>query len=233
MRAPMSKAPLEVIALCVLVGVGALPLACGGGGQKPAGSASAGEPTENSSLDEPKAKATAAPPPADSASAGPAVEPPLAQVLVTDSGQITKMYDAANASPAATLKPDGAKGGDALAKGVREAAKKLTAGMTPEGPLAMGSVKEKQHLHTDVTLQPGKCYSIVGFSQKVKDLDLYLFVPPGILSGQDLSDDNKPVVGGPPQPMCPVGSTAITYTLDIFADAGAGEIAVQLYSKGN
>jgi len=228
----MNKTPLRIVALCVLAGAGALPAACGGGGQKPAESATAGEPSENSALDEPKAGAKSTPPPADSASAAPAVEPPLAQVLVTDSGQITKIYDAANASPAATLKPDGAKGGDALAKGVREAAKKLTAGMTPDGPLAMGSVKEKQHLHTDVTLQPGKCYSIVGFSQKVKDLDLYMFLPPGILSGQDLTDDNKPIIGGPPQPMCPVSQQPVTYKVDIFAESGGGDVAVQLFSKG-
>jgi len=226
----MSKAPLQVVALLVLAGAGALPLACGGG-QKPAESATAGEPSENSALDEPKTGAKT-PPPADSASAAPAVEPPLAQVLVTDSGQITKIYDAANAAPAATLKPDGAKGGDALAKGVREAAKKLTAGMTPDGPLAMGNVKEKQHLHTDVTLQPGKCYSVVGFSQKVKDLDLYLFLPPGILSGQDLTDDNKPIIGGPPQPMCPVSQQPVTYKVDIYAESGSGDVAVQLFSKG-
>jgi hypothetical protein len=115
---------------------------------------------------------------------------------------------------------------------VRDAAMKLPAGMKPEGPLAMGSVKEKHHLQTDVTLQPGKCYSIVGYSKKVKDLDLLLFVPPGVLSGQDLTDDNKPIIGGPPSPMCPVASSAITYKLDIYADSGAGDIAVQLFSKG-
>jgi hypothetical protein len=105
--------------------------------------------------------------------------------------------------------------------------------MKPEGPLALGSVKEKQHLQTDITLAPGKCYSIVGFSKNVKDLDLYLFVPPGVLSGQDISDDNRPVIGGPPQPMCPVASSPITYKLDIFADSGGGDVAVQLFSKGN
>ena len=104
--------------------------------------------------------------------------------------------------------------------------------MQAEGPLAMGSIKEKQHLQTDVTLAPGKCYSIVGYSQKVKDLDLYLMLPPGVLSGQDLTDDNKPIIGGPPSPMCPVAAQAITYKLDIYADNGNGDVAVQLFSKG-
>ncbi len=183
------------------------------------------------SLPEPSPIA-ATPTPADSASAAPETPSPLAQVLQTDPAVIQKVYDATVGAPAATLKPSGATGSDALAKGVRDSAKKLTAGMQPEGPLAMGSLKEKQHLQTDITLQPGKCYSIIGFSRKVKDLDLYLLLPPGILSAQDLTDDNKPVIGGPPQPMCPVSSQPITYKLDIFADSGGGDVAVQLFSKG-
>jgi hypothetical protein len=230
----MTMKTAHLFVLGALASVGSLPALACGGGQKPAETASA--PSDNSVLDT-APPASAATAPADSSSAAPAASTdsspsPLAQVLTTDTGQIQKIFDAANSAPAATLKPDGAKGGDPLAKGVRDVAKKLAAGMQPDGPLAMGAVKEKQHLQTDVTLQPGKCYSIVGYSKKVKDLDLYLLLPPGILSGQDLSDDNKPIIGGPPQPMCPVSQTAITYKLDIFADQGGGDVAVQLFSKG-
>jgi hypothetical protein len=222
----------RLFVLGALASVGSLPVLACGGGQKPAETASA--PSSTSVLDTTPTPSTAAP--ADSSSAAPAstdaTPSPLAQVLTTDSGQIQKIFDAASSAPAATLKPDGAKGGDALAKGLRDVAKKLPAGMQPDGPLALGSMKEKQHLQTDVTLQPGKCYSIVGYSKKVKDLDLYLLLPPGILSGQDLTDDNKPVIGGAPQPMCPVSQTAGSNKLDIFADSGGGDVAVQLFSKG-
>lgn len=224
----------RLLVLGALAGVGSIPALACGGAQKPADTASA--PSNTSVLDQTPA-ATSSSAPADSSAAAAAstdsTPAPLAQVLTTDSGQIQKIYDAATAAPAATLKPDGAKGGDTLAKGVRDVAKHLPAGMQPDGPLAMGNVKEKQHLQTDITLQPGKCYSIVGYSKKVKDLDLYLLLPPGILSGQDLSDDNKPIIGGLPQPMCPVAQTAVTYKLDIFADSGGGDVAVQLFSKGN
>jgi len=223
----------RLFVLGALASVGSLPALACGGGQKPAETASAPSSTSVLDTSTPAAPASGA---ADSSSAAPAssdsAPSPLAQVLTTDSGQIQKIFDAASSAPAATLKPDGAKGGDALAKGVRDVAKKLSPGMQPDGPLAMGAVKEKQHLQTDVTLQPGKCYSIVGYSKKVKDLDLYLLLPPGILSGQDLTDDNKPIIGGAPQPMCPVSQTAITYKLDIFADSGGGDVAVQLFSKG-
>lgn len=230
----MTKTTAHLLAIVALAGAGSIPALACGGAQKPAETASA--PSDTASvLDQSTAAASASPAPADSSSAAASTDSapsPLAQVLTTDSGQIQKIFDAASSAPAATLKPDGAKGGDALAKGVRDVAKKLPAGMQPDGPLAMGNVKEKQHLQTDVTLQPGKCYSIVGYSKKVKDLDLYLLLPPGILSGQDLTDDNKPIIGGAPQPMCPVSQTAVTYKLDIFADSGAGDVAVQLFSKG-
>jgi len=228
----MKKTTASLLVLCGLAAAGAVPALYGcGGGAKPADTAAA--PSDTSSLPEPAVLATASAAPADSSSAAANDSPsPLATVLTTDPGQIQKIFQAATAAPAATLKQNGATGGDPLAKGIRDAAKKLTAGMQPDGPLAMGSIKEKQHLQTDVTLAPGKCYSIVGYSKKVKDLDLYLLLPPGILSGQDLTDDNKPIVGGPPQPMCPVSDKAVTYKLDIFADSGGGDVAVQLFSKG-
>jgi hypothetical protein len=228
----MTKSTANVLVLLALVAAGTVPVlaACGGGNKPaaaPAPSASVDTAADMSSSS-PLAASSAAPAASDAPVADTS---PLAQILLTDPGQITKIFDAAAAAPAATMKPAGATGGDPLAKGVREAAKKLAAGMQPDGPMAMGSLKEKQHLQADITLQPGKCYAIVGYSKKVKDLDLYLLLPPGILSGQDLTDDNKPIIGGPPQPMCPVSPTAITYKLDIFADAGGGDVAVQLFSK--
>lgn len=225
----MNKTTAQLLMLVGLAGAGVLPALACGGAQKPADTAAA---SSDSASAQPATSdsATASAAPADSSSAAPADTSPLAQVLLTDSSQVSKIFDAASSAPAATLKPNGATGGDALAKGLKDASKKLTPGMTPDGPMAMGSLKEKAHLQTDITLQPGKCYSIVGFSKKVKDLDLYLLLPPGVLSGQDLTDDNKPIIGGAPQPMCPVAATAVTYKLDIFADSGSGDVAVQLYS---
>ncbi|HLK36247.1 MAG TPA: hypothetical protein VKU41_05805 [Polyangiaceae bacterium] len=168
---------------------------------------------------------------APSASAAPSAPPPLAAVLMTDPAAIQKLFDTASTAPAAALKQNGASGADALARGLRDVAKTAAPGMQPDGPLATGSLKEKQHLQTQVTLQPGKCYAIVGFSSKVKDLDLHLLLAPGILSGEDTTDDNKPVIGRAPDAMCPSASTPVTYRLDILADAGDGDAAVQLYSK--
>ena len=206
--------------------------ACGGG------NASEPPPTQPTVATPPPAPPSPAPapvastppaPPADSsASAG--APGPLASVLTTDPAAVQKLFDDASHAPAASLKAKGVDGGDPLAKGLRDVAKKAAPGMEPEGPLATGTLKEKQSVQTDVTLQSGKCYTIVGYSKKVKDLDLYLLLS-GILSGQDTTDDSTPVIGASPQPMCPAATTAITYKLAIVADQGAGEVAVQLYSK--
>ncbi len=156
-----------------------------------------------------------------------------AYILTADASTVQRLFDDTRHAAAAVLKPKGATGADPLAKGLRELAKRAAPGMQPDGPLATGDIKEKQNVQTDITLQPGKCYAILGFSGKVRDLDLYLLLPPGILSGQDTTDDNLPVIGGPPQPMCPVATTPVTYKLDIVADRGAGEVAVQLYSRAH
>jgi hypothetical protein len=206
-------------------------LACGGGTPAesppatPVSSASASPPAASDS-----AAASASAAPADSASAAPQPTP-LGAVLITDASVVQGLFDAASASPEATTKTGGVSGGSPLAKGIRELAKQQATGMTPEGPLHTGTLKEKGHLHTDVTLSQGKCYALVGFSTTVKDLDVHLLLPPGILSAQDTTDDNKPVVGKAPDALCPAASTAITYKVDIFADQGAGDVAVQLYSK--
>jgi hypothetical protein len=155
----------------------------------------------------------------------------LATVLVTDPAEVQKIFEAATSAPKAGTKANGAAGTGPLAKGLREFAKSAATGMKADGPLFTGKLEEKKNLQAHVTLKPGRCYAVVGYSDKVTDLDLYLFLPPGILSGQDTTDDNKPVIGKVPDAMCPVAKSAVKYTLDIVADQGAGEVVVQVYSR--
>jgi hypothetical protein len=155
----------------------------------------------------------------------------LAEVLVTDPGEVQKIFDAAGAAPKASTKANGVTGPGPLAKGVRELAKTAATGMKADGPLITGKLEEKKNARSEVTLKPGKCYSIIGYSPKITDLDLYLLLPPGVLSGQDTTDDGKPVIAKAPDAMCTVGKTPVKYLLDIVADQGAGEFAVQVYSK--
>jgi hypothetical protein len=106
--------------------------------------------------------------------------------------------------------------------------------MQPEGQVAKGQLTEGgQHLDFMVTMQPGKCYTIIGCSATVKNVDLTLLTPPlyNMLAGQDTTDNNMPVVGGTPNPMCPVIPLPLTYKVDIAARSGSGNVGVQVYSK--
>jgi hypothetical protein len=153
-------------------------------------------------------------------------------VLTTDPNQLTQMYAAANAAANVSTGP---ATGDAAEAGLKALAAKEARGMQPDGPVGKGTLQQGGHLEMMVTLVPGKCYSILGYSPVpgVKDLDLHLLAPPdyNILSGEDTTDDNTPIVAKATNPMCPVVAVPIPYKVDIFAEKGAGPIAVQLYSK--
>ncbi len=124
---------------------------------------------------------------------------------------------------------------DLTEAGLKAQALRLAPGMQPEGNELKQNLPEGQHAVMMVTLQAGKCYSIVGFSPLggVKDLDLNLLAPPlyMTLAGQDLTHNNMPAIGGSPNAMCPVIAFPLQYKLDVFARSGSGQVAVQLYSK--
>jgi hypothetical protein len=213
-----------------------MTVACGGG-DKPA--TSPPTPVASAAPTAPAADTSApATPPAAGADAGAAdaASSPLATILTTDPGALAKMTSAVGTAPAAKLSTmPAAPAGDALVKGVREIGGKASTGFTPDGQMASGDLKEGEHQSMEVKLSPGKCYAIVGFSPKgqIQDLDLRLFAPPffNILSGEDLTDDNSPVIGRAPSPMCPVVPVDLAYKVDIYAEKGTGKFAVQMFSK--
>jgi hypothetical protein len=124
---------------------------------------------------------------------------------------------------------------DLVEAGLKLRAAQVAPGMQSEGSELRQELAEGQHAVTMVTLQAGKCYAIVGFSPPggVKQLNLNLLAPPlyWTLAGQDLAHGSTPVLGAAPNPMCPVIALPLQYKLDVFARAGSGPVAVQLYSK--
>jgi hypothetical protein len=175
---------------------------------------------------------TAVPDPAPLPSASAAA---LAAILTTDPSQLAAIASAAaSASPAKT---EPAANVSELAKGLAAVALKAAPGMKPEGAIATGKLKEGDHMEWSVTLAPGKCYAIVGYSpsSEIQDLDLHLLSPPffTLLAGEDTSDDNAPVVGSAPNPICPVVAVKLPYKVDVTSQKGAGRAAVQLFSKGS
>lgn len=179
------------------------------------------------------APATATPPPS-SASATP---PPLAS---SDPNSLQSILQGLQGAIQGTLMPgSGSSGGGPVADptdaGLRLFALKAAPGMQPEGEEMKQSFTQGQHAVMMVTLQAGKCYTLVGFSAPggVQDVDLNLLAPPlyMTLAGQDMTHNNTPSIGASPSPMCPVIAFPLQYKLDVFARQGSGVVAVQLFSK--
>jgi hypothetical protein len=223
--------------LAFAVTIPALPLACGGD-KKPANTGTLPPPP---TLTDAGATSTTATPPgpadagASSATANAAADAgPLAAILTTDPNQLSTLLAAAAAAGTATLQT-APVANDPIEAGIKANAAKHAKGMQPDGPMARGDLKEGDHLTFLVNLQAGKCYAIVGFAPKgaVHDLDLRLLAPPlyNMLSGEDTTDDNAPIVGKDPNPMCPIIPVPLAYKVDIHAQKGAGKVGVQLYSK--
>jgi hypothetical protein len=121
---------------------------------------------------------------------------------------------------------------DEADNGLREAAKKHAAGMTPDGEVAKGTLSEGGHLGFIVKLEPGKCYTIVAYGAGVEDLDLYLLVPPfyNLLGAHDVSTGPVAVIGSAPK-MCPIAPIAVPYKIDMHAKKGGGSVVAQVFSK--
>jgi hypothetical protein len=167
------------------------------------------------------------------AAAGSAAPGPLAP---TDPNSLQGILAGLQGALQGTLvSPGGAMPADLTEAGLKAQALRLAPGMQPEGNELKQNLPEGQHAVMMVTLQAGKCYSILGFSPLggVKDLDLNLLAPPlyMTLAGQDLTHNNMPTIGGSPNAMCPVIAFPLQYKLDVFARSGSGQVAVQLYSK--
>jgi len=160
---------------------------------------------------------------------------PAGPLAPTDPNSLQGILQGLQTALQGTVVPGGGALGDLTDAGLKAYALKVAPGMQPEGDELKQNLAAGQHAVMMVTLQAGKCYTLVGFSAPgaVKDLDLNLLAPPlyMTLAGQDLTHNNTPVIGSSPSPMCPVLALPLQYKLDVFARDGSGAVAVQLYSK--
>ena len=180
----------------------------------------------------PTAQAPMVPQPAPTASAAAAPTAPLAP---TDPNSLQSILTGIQGALQGILVAPGSLPVDLTEAGLKAQAVRLAPGMQPEGAELKQTLAEGQHAVMMVTLQAGKCYTLLGFSPPgaVRDLDLNLLGPPFYvtLAGQDMTHDNAPSIGAAPNPMCPIVAFPLQYKLDVFAKSGAGQVAVQLYSK--
>lgn len=160
---------------------------------------------------------------------------PLGTVVTTDPNQLATLFQQAAAAGQAMLQQPGAIMGDPVEIGIKAAAITNAQGETPDGQMAKAQLAEGGHSEFLVPMQPGKCYTIIGFSPfgQIKNLDLNLLAPPfyNVLAGQDGMTGNTAVIGQTPKPMCPFIPVPLTYKVDITAKSGAGAVGVQVYSK--
>ena len=108
-------------------------------------------------------------------------------------------------------------------------------GMQPEGSSAAGQCSEGQTFELPLTLQPGKCYTVIAVSMGVQELDAQIAtqpVPqaPPLVLAQDNTSGGQAVVAGKgcfknPSPIAVPGKVIIKAT------RGTGAAVAQIYVK--
>lgn len=134
----------------------------------------------------------------------------------------------------------------AMQAAIEERAKKeLGFGLKPEGAFSCTLVADGEKVTVPVTLQPGKCYAVIAHSYpNITDIDLFLRPnlgpnPPPLLipfANMVLAQDSEqgPIASiGSGKNNCyknalPIPGAAVA---EAVAKAGAGPLAVQVYSK--
>ncbi|MEO8796808.1 MAG: hypothetical protein ABI551_02910, partial [Polyangiaceae bacterium] len=68
---------------------------------------------------------------------------------------------------------------------------------------------------------------------QITNLNITLLQPPfyNTSAGTDSLNGPTAVIGGGNAPLCPIAPFPLQYKLDVFAAAGQGQFAMQLYSK--
>ena len=125
--------------------------------------------------------------------------------------------------------------GDPTDLAMKALAAKNAPGMQPEGAASKDSLTADGHKGQLITMQGGKCYTIVAFSPpgQITNLDLHLLLPPfyNMEAGHDSEADNTASIGKGTAAVCPALQFPVQYKLDVHAKAGQGAFAVQVYSK--
>lgn len=119
--------------------------------------------------------------------------------------------------------------------GIEQNAKDNAKGMKPDGQLLSAKLSQGGHAEGTVTLQPGKCYSVVGFgSLGVMRYQINVAAappaPPAVMA-QSRDDGVQPVVA--PNELClrSPSPVAMPVKIDLFLVQGTGMVGAQLYSK--
>ena len=119
---------------------------------------------------------------------------------------------------------------------IQAQAAKDAPGMNVEGQVAHSTLAEGTTFNMLVTLQPGRCYTIIAMSTplQISQLEVKLLAPPlfNIEAGRSGAGDKNPaVLGRGKGHTCPISPIAIPYRVDVTARKGAGRVGVAVFSK--
>lgn len=142
----------------------------------------------------------------------------------------------ASAAPSASASAALAAGADAaLDAAIVAQAAKDAPGMTSEGQAGHETLQQGGHYGMVVTMQPGRCYTILAMSAplQISELDVRLYMLPlNVEAGHSPSTDKNPAVLGKGNgKICPISPIAVPYKIDVAARKGAGRVAVGVFSK--
>jgi len=109
-------------------------------------------------------------------------------------------------------------------------------GMQPEGSAVAGQCTEGQTFELPLTLQPGKCYTVIAVSMGVQELDAMIAaqplpnLPPTPLA-QDNSSGGQAVVAGKGSCFKNAAPIAVPAKVIVKATRGGGSAVAQVYVK--
>jgi hypothetical protein len=124
----------------------------------------------------------------------------------------------------------------AIDLGITAQAAKDAPGMSLEGQVGHATLAEGGVFNMLVTLQPGRCYTVVAASAplQVTTVEVKLLAPPlfNVEAGRSGATDKNPaVLGKGKSATCPISPIAIPYRVDVIARKGAGRVGVAVYSR--
>ncbi len=210
--------------LSVIISAATLALVCGCGG-------SSTDPNDPANQQNQYGAYT--PPPSNTTPAGGYTGTPPAGTTPPPAGTGMPGSGAASGSPATPIAVPAAA---AIQPLLTQLAAGEVQGMQPEGSAFAGNFQEGQILEQQFTIQPGKCYSVVGASMGVQELDIQLLLNPAPLPPQVLAQDSTQggtaVLGGKAsgcfKNALPVGGPG---KVVVKATRGAGLAIAQIYIK--
>lgn len=124
----------------------------------------------------------------------------------------------------------------AIDAGLQAQGAKDAPGMALEGQVGHSTLVEGGTFNMLVTLQPGRCYTIIAAAPpgQVSQLEVKLLAPPlfNVEAGRSAAGDKNPATLGKGKAMtCPISPIAIPYRVDVIARKGAGRVGVAVFSK--